>query len=566
MTYTQKYKDKDPLETIENIKKFFHKQNYEIKTQIIYFNKHSNTYWCTLELYYKNNLYLSQNGKGATKLFCLASGYAELFERYCSNYSIYMNNFLYTKYCQQYKINNNCTFEELLNNNIFQQYFIDNGIESIEELQIFIPYLHTNTYLSLLNSNNTKEFPMPLLYHINGSTGLAAGNSIEEALNQGIAEICERYVLSQFILEDQASYFVIDKDNISNSTILNIINSIESNNNKILIFDLSYNFNLPVCLVILLDLTNLNIHYRLGSFPIFDIALERCLTELYQGMLEEQNFNFKNYIPFKSIHNKKQEIYNAYVSLIYSNTINEKIFNYNLVNQPSATYLLNDKEYTNQEILNYWQSLMQEQNIELYWRQLSPIEENNIFAVHIYPYNLDMNISYTNNLTAEEKKEKIKFYKYYQDLGWQIINNKNYSLDNFNKIKIKNKQKFYQHILFDFYNIYPLVSPSLSTVMIFNTIFYDNAYEELLKYDKSFYYHNIKKYYLFNQLITNQYTDEEIALFLQKLQIFLNNDIIKQMQDKKYILRDILFNNFLQNYQNFNMLDFINHEKKEINI
>lgn len=566
MTYTQKYKDKDPLETIENIKNFFNKQNYEIKTQIIHFNKHSNTYWCTLELYYKNNLYLSQNGKGATKLFCLASGYAELFERYCSNYSIYMNNFLYTKYCQQYKINNNCTFEELLNNNIFQQYFIDNGIESIEELQIFIPYLHTSTYLSLLNSNNTKELPMPLLYHINGSTGLAAGNSIEEALNQGIAEICERYVLGQFILEDQASYFVIDKDNISNSTILNIINSIESNNNKILIFDLSYNFNLPVCLVILLDLTNLNIHYRLGSFPIFDIALERCLTELYQGMLEEQNFNFKNYIPFKSIHNKKQEIYNAYVSLIYSNTINEKIFNYNLVNQPSATYLLNDKEYTNQEILNYWQSLMQEQNIELYWRQLSPIEENNIFAVHIYPYNLDMNISYTNNLTIEEKKEKIRFYKYYQDLGWQIINNKNYSLDNFNKIKIKNKQKFYQHILFDFYNIYPLVSPSLSTVMIFNTIFYDNAYEELLKYDKSFYYHNIKKYYLFNQLIINQYTDEEITLFLQKLQIFLNNDIIKQMQDKKYILRDILFNNFLQNYQNFNMLDFINHEKKEINI
>jgi ribosomal protein S12 methylthiotransferase accessory factor YcaO len=36
--------------------------------------------------------------------------------------------------------------------------------------------------------------PHNLLALCNGSTGLAAGNTIEEALTQGLSEICEHYV------------------------------------------------------------------------------------------------------------------------------------------------------------------------------------------------------------------------------------------------------------------------------------------------------------------------------------------------------------------------------------
>jgi len=40
----------------------------------------------------------------------------------------------------------------------------------------------------------------------------------------------------------------------------------------------------PVMAVVLINKTNNNIIVNFGASPVFDIALERCLTEIYQGI------------------------------------------------------------------------------------------------------------------------------------------------------------------------------------------------------------------------------------------------------------------------------------------
>ena len=78
-----KYKDRLPEDTINIIKDFFSKKGFEIEEAIIK-NPMPNIWWCRVILKYNNIEIQGANGKGTTKCYALASGYAELYERYCN--------------------------------------------------------------------------------------------------------------------------------------------------------------------------------------------------------------------------------------------------------------------------------------------------------------------------------------------------------------------------------------------------------------------------------------------------------------------------------------------------
>ena len=83
INFANKYKDKSPLETIANIKSFFENKKYEI--EIIYIKEPvPGIWWCHLQLKYNNINLAHSNGKGSTKEYALASGYSELYVRYCN--------------------------------------------------------------------------------------------------------------------------------------------------------------------------------------------------------------------------------------------------------------------------------------------------------------------------------------------------------------------------------------------------------------------------------------------------------------------------------------------------
>ena len=88
-----KYKDRDPKETVLKIKQFFSDYNLITKT-ICLEPTDINTWGCFVELLTeKNEKIFNSCGKGTTKEFAEASGYAELYERYCNRIGIFTNPF-----------------------------------------------------------------------------------------------------------------------------------------------------------------------------------------------------------------------------------------------------------------------------------------------------------------------------------------------------------------------------------------------------------------------------------------------------------------------------------------
>ena len=83
MSYENHYKDRDPIDTIKIIKDFFKDKGFKVTEENL--ESESSTWSCHLALYKDNHFIISSNGKGLNKEFSLASGYAELYERFCNN-------------------------------------------------------------------------------------------------------------------------------------------------------------------------------------------------------------------------------------------------------------------------------------------------------------------------------------------------------------------------------------------------------------------------------------------------------------------------------------------------
>jgi ribosomal protein S12 methylthiotransferase accessory factor len=111
---------------------------------------------------------------------------------------------------------------------------------------------------------------------------MAAGNTLEEALVQGISEVYEHIIWNK-VYED------IEKPIPElNFKKLNLPKSLKNKGNRLYslgynfkIFDYSYLYNIPVIGILLINKKEYNYSLILGSSPIFEIALERCFTEIY---------------------------------------------------------------------------------------------------------------------------------------------------------------------------------------------------------------------------------------------------------------------------------------------
>ena len=118
-----------------------------------------------------------------------------------------------------------------------------------------------------------------------GSNGMCAGNTREEALTQGLSELFERHVQIQ-ISNYELSVPTIPNEDIKdlNIELYNIIQNVEkSGEYKIIIKECSLGCGFPVIAVILMQKSTKKYYVNFGSSPIFDIALERCLSEVFQG-------------------------------------------------------------------------------------------------------------------------------------------------------------------------------------------------------------------------------------------------------------------------------------------
>ena len=115
-----------------------------------------------------------------------------------------------------------------------------------------------------------------------GTNGMCAGNTPEEALIQGISEVFERYVIRS-IFRENITPPTVPVEYFQNTTILDRIRRLGEVGITAVVKDCSLGLGLPVIGLLLTNQENNKYTFHVGADPSPITALERCLTEIYQG-------------------------------------------------------------------------------------------------------------------------------------------------------------------------------------------------------------------------------------------------------------------------------------------
>lgn len=255
-------------------------------------------------------LNIGTNGKGITYQYALASGYAEFMERL-------QNNLLFRGF-------KNATLQNINsmdNNSYYRKRLIDNDLvldflydprekELIVEEAISDNFEFYKNLFPFLNDKkeavsffkNTLSFdyficvpfyshrikkevylPIDVIGVACGSNGMASGNTKEEALIQGFCEIFERYSGYEIYRNNLTPPNVPLSDFKGHPVYEMATKLIEDNNYKLLVKDCSLGLGLPTLGVLVIDEDTGKYNFNLGAALDPNVALERCLTELYQG-------------------------------------------------------------------------------------------------------------------------------------------------------------------------------------------------------------------------------------------------------------------------------------------
>ena len=272
-------KDSSPNKTIKKIKNILKKEHYKVKEKGLRKSLRG-SYSIRLQL----NNGKGANGKGTTLKLAKASAYAELMERIQSN-------MLIKKRIATHKIDKNSNiYNSLLDkaSNEYKKYFftLDNIYFNVSEAKN-------------IKTSKIENIPINAISSFCHTNGLASGNTFEEAVNQGIFEILERFCYQECL----KGYNSIQNIDISNYPLTK--NNIKSLNNlkkkgfKYYIKDCSLG-KFPVIGFLLFDKEEEKYSFTIGSDISFNIALSRCITEMMQGV------NFKE-LKKKMVSNKTFE-------------------------------------------------------------------------------------------------------------------------------------------------------------------------------------------------------------------------------------------------------------------
>ncbi len=236
------------------------------------------------------------NGKGATKESALCSALGEFIERL-------NNNFFYNDQFFGVDIANS-EFVHYRNEKWFaleDDDALPAGILDDYCLHIYNPEnALQGSHLIDTNSGNKKRgictipytrqsdgqtvyFPSNLIENLFLSNGMSAGNNLQEAHVQCLSEIFERAVKRQIIEQEMVLPDVPMSVLERYPSILAGIQRLEEEGFPVWVKDASLGGQFPVMCVTLMNPRTGGVLASFGAHPSFEVALERCLTELLQG-------------------------------------------------------------------------------------------------------------------------------------------------------------------------------------------------------------------------------------------------------------------------------------------
>lgn len=384
-------KDKNPIDTIKYIKKILKNNNIKTKEYKIK-SIHKKFYSVRVEI--KGLYNTGTNGKGETKELARASAYAELIERLASKNLI--NNYFLNKEI----VEDNKLYKYIdLNNNqdkIIKSFYVNDKYNKNNINDSF--KLHT-LFKDIINNKNV-FLPIKLVYFTSLSNGLCSGNTYYEVITQGICEIFERYCYKT-ILETKIILNNVVIDN--NLPIYEKIKYLESLNYHIQIKDCTLG-KYPVIGVLIFDSTKSNYIFTVGSDPNINIAIQRCLTEAFQGLKNDQEL-LKKMKPINNNFNKlssKEKIMNWFMNYTCNNGIHPK------------EMLFKNKTIHYKDLKTFIDT---SNNIDTYY-YLVDIVKNNKLGLYIKDYSYlsfpvyKVFIPYLSNIFLIDKEEEYIMFNY----------------------------------------------------------------------------------------------------------------------------------------------------------
>ena len=291
-----KYKDNGPEDTVHRIRQIL--EQIGLKTAVEWTS-------CGLEGAYSNRVTLfpteiGANGKGTSESYALASGYAELIERLENGILIRTavprnpKQYGFLRFPDEKRL----TAEELMEQHdpltrlLFSRFMLLS--DSAKRRFLGDPLWHFPGDETLHcvpfaapGENRIVYLPIDIYMCLYGSNGMSAGNTMEEALVQGISEIMERYtqreVMNGIVPPE------IPREYLNKLQIYDLISQIEKDGRyTVRMLDCSLGRGIPATAVIISDLHNGTFGVNFSSHPSFNVSVERAFTEAFQGSSPEQ--------------------------------------------------------------------------------------------------------------------------------------------------------------------------------------------------------------------------------------------------------------------------------------
>lgn len=134
-----------------------------------------------------------------------------------------------------------------------------------------------------VTAGEVRLLPAEMLRLTCASNGMCAGNTPSEALVQGLSEVVERYAMRVLHLDGVVPP-TVPLEWFAGTIVHDRLQRIrESQGMTVVVKDCSLGLGLPVLGLLLVDAGRRRWAFHIGADPSPITALERCLTELYQG-------------------------------------------------------------------------------------------------------------------------------------------------------------------------------------------------------------------------------------------------------------------------------------------
>jgi ribosomal protein S12 methylthiotransferase accessory factor len=305
----QNYKCDHPKNTINKIQKGFKKIGLNITYKDTKINDEKFSVYVSQA--FIDILGIVQYGKGITKDLAKASAYAEVVERFSTGavdiripfskkpgkYKNLLKDINDRKFLKGYqKIKDNNLFNENELNKYVHKKFTKKQLESFKELGVMDNQVDAYSIIK----KTYKKIPIDFIEMYSNTNGLAAGNTIEEAISQASFEIFERYA-SKTNVSKMKVCPTIDPETIEDKQINKCIDLLKSLNIEVFIKDFTLNNSIPVIGTLFIDNNLKNTKNKLikrnykrinvGSHIDLNEAIKRCFSENLQliGMEKEKH-------------------------------------------------------------------------------------------------------------------------------------------------------------------------------------------------------------------------------------------------------------------------------------